>query len=67
MWWLIRKESVSTSTRHPTHFAYYLCKLYISDNWLKVTLLRAGEAVCRTASNIREIAVSIMRLQIQFV
>ena len=45
----------------------YMLWAYISGSWLKFTRLRAGEAVCRAGSNIREIAVSIMRLQIQFV
>ena len=72
MWRLIGKESVAMSTCYRTCVGYNLYKsyidiyvyigLYICDSWLKFTRLRAGEAVCRSGSNLCEITVSIMRL-----
>ena len=42
----------------------YVCMSY---NWLKITRLRAVEAVRRAGGNLYGIAVSIVRLQLQFV
>ena len=70
MWELFRKESVSMSTCYPTRVGYSLCKHIYGHIYLifdLFTLLRAGEAVRRAGGNLYGIAVSIMRLQIQFV